>query len=297
MGETGGHAHWLVTVVTVEEQWAELVADAWQRHGAGALETREIGPDASGSTLVEIVSGCPADGEIREEIRRLTGEAARVRTELIDREVADRWKSHARPVRVGDLRIVPAWHDDATAPRGSETTVVIDPADQFGLGDHPTTRGMLEQLQRVLREMPHPARPVRIVDAGCGSGVLGICAVMASRALQHPDPLVAGFDVAPGSAAAVEDNCRCNSVTTFRMTEPDGIDDAWSDVTMANIQAPVLCDIASDLRRVTADHGVLLLGGMRAEQRDRVAASYPGWRLIGEAETDGWWTLRLAAGR
>src|SRR6185295_18772766 len=117
-----------------------------------------------------------------------------VRTSPVAPDWHDRWRSFHRPVVVGPLWVGPPWEQ---APRGA-IPVVIDPGQAFGTGAHPTTRLCLELLHDVERG--------RLVDLGCGSGVI---AIAAARLGFSP---VTAVDFDPAAIEATERNAAVNGV-------------------------------------------------------------------------------------
>ncbi len=81
---------------------------------------------------------------------------------------AESWKKYYKPVKVGKIVIVPAW--ETYTPKNNELTVTMDPGMAFGTGTHETTRLVIEMLQTYIRP------GCRMLDVGCGSGILSICA-------------------------------------------------------------------------------------------------------------------------
>ena len=97
----------------------------------------------------------------------------------------ERWREFHRPVRIGELWVGPPWEE----PPGDVVAVVIDPGRAFGTGSHPTTRLCLELLLELDRG--------RLLDVGCGSGVLSVAAAKLGFG-----PVVGGGGAAAAGAAA-----------------------------------------------------------------------------------------------
>jgi ribosomal protein L11 methyltransferase len=132
---------------------------------------------------------------------------------------AERWREFHRPVRVGPLWVGPPWLE---APADA-LAVVIDPGRAFGTGAHPTTRLCLE----LLLDLPRG----RLVDLGCGSGVLSIAAARLGFSEVH------AVDNDPAAVDATRTNAAANRVTVSAELRDalagDALPDA--DVTVANI--------------------------------------------------------------
>jgi ribosomal protein L11 methyltransferase len=183
----------------------------------------------------------------------------------------ERWRVFHRPVRAGGLWIGPPWE---VAPAG-ERSIVIDPGQAFGTGAHATTRACLELLAGETCG--------RVLDAGCGSGVI---AVAASR-LGHA-PVVA-VDCDPLAVAATRANAARNAVELeVRMLDVLEDDLPEADLLVANIELRV---VEAVLARCPAPRAIT--SGYLAHER--VDAS--GWRALRVLELDGWRAELLARRR
>jgi ribosomal protein L11 methyltransferase len=107
---------------------------------------------------------------------------------VADEDWAEAWKASYAPQRIGRVVVVPSWASEPLGPH--EVAVELDPGMAFGTGMHPTTRGCLALLQAIA---PMPAR---VLDVGCGSGILAIAALRLGA--QRAD----GLDTDPLAVAA-----------------------------------------------------------------------------------------------
>jgi len=180
------------------------------------------------------------------------------------------------PMKIGALWIVPTWH---TPPDPSAVVIRLDPGVAFGTGTHPTTRLMLRWLDA------HPPHGARVLDYGCGSGILAIAAAKLGAAF------VVGTDIDEQALAAARANGAANQAPGD-YTAPDSLPEGGFDLVLANILtnplkllAPLLVD------RVIAG-GRLVLSGVLERQADEVAATYGslagGIRLSTWRTEDGW---------
>jgi ribosomal protein L11 methyltransferase len=267
-----------VTVVTVPAADAELGADRLMQAGAFAVEERSA---AAGMVELWAVLGEsePATGARLGELPAKWS----LRTESVDTTPADTWRDHVVPVPIADDLVVrPAWL--SPLDRHGVTEVVIEPGATFGLGDHPTTRLSAAAVWRM-----RPA-PDRVLDVGTGSGVLAIVAALAGARS------VTAIDIADVSPAVVRDNAIRNGVadrisaSTTPLAEVDGT----FELVVANILAPQLIALASDLRRVTAAGGRLVVSGVLAGRYDHVLAALAPMEGVDVDELDGWAAVELA---
>ena len=268
-------------VVTAPASEAELAADALWALGVVAVEERDVGLGTE-DHLVELWTSLGDDVDAITRAADAFPKRWRWRIVEIDPAVAETWRAHARPSWIErDLVVVPAWVPFEPGP--GVTALFVEPGATFGLGDHPTTVLSL----RALRAALFPGATV--LDVGCGSGVLGVaaCRLGASRS--------ECVDISPAAVEATRDNARRNGVaaqvdvTTARLDELDGP----FDVVVANILAPVLIDLAPELRRLVSPSGVVVVSGILAARHDHVVAALAPLRVIDEQHRDGWAALSL----
>jgi ribosomal protein L11 methyltransferase len=191
------------------------------------------------------------------------------------------WETTTAPARFADNAIVCfPW---SPAPRHDVDIVVeIDPAGGFGAGAHPSTLMMLQEL--AIR-----GSTGRVLDVGCGSGVLSIAA-----ALLGADKIEA-IDIAEASVNSTAANAELNHVAD-RVTSsatPLAAVTGRFDIVLANIHAPVLIDMAADFRRRLKAGGWLGLAGISPAQTSVVAAAMHPLRVVGQRADDGWAALVL----
>jgi ribosomal protein L11 methyltransferase len=189
----------------------------------------------------------------------------------------DAWRSYARVVRAGRLVVVPAWIDPPSIEPG-DVHLDIDPGRVFGHGGHPTTRLILEELDRLIVGGEH------VLDVGCGSGVLAIAASKLGAAR------VVGIDIDPDAVVVTHQNATRNDVEVAAFTTPLAKVDETFDIVVANIGADVLVELAPDL---STRGKVLVLSGLLVERVDEVAAAYAGTATVSTLE--GWAALTLSA--
>ncbi|HWH10546.1 MAG TPA: 50S ribosomal protein L11 methyltransferase [Solirubrobacteraceae bacterium] len=179
---------------------------------------------------------------------------------------ADRWREFHQPSEVaGRLRIRAPWESPlADREDGPDVIeIVIEPAQAFGTGAHASTRLCLELL--VSLEADGRARG-RLVDIGCGSGVLGIAAAKLGW-----DPVV-GTDHDPESVAATLENAAANGVSVEARLLDLRRDETPPAATMtANLLAPLLQDLAV---RMTDPPVRLIAGGLLHDQVDAVTRAF-----------------------
>jgi ribosomal protein L11 methyltransferase len=168
--------------------------------------------------------------------------------------------------------IVPSWH---TAPTSARQVIRLDPGLAFGTGTHPTTRMCLRWIARHAQAWP------RVLDYGCGSGILAIGAALYG-ALQ-----IDAVDIDLAAIAATRANAKANGVTLTAAT-PEQASGRYT-LVLANILAKPLTLLAPLLAAHVAPRGQLVLAGILQRQVDELQAAYAPWTAlqVGDRE-DGW---------
>jgi len=187
-------------------------------------------------------------------------------------------QSQFDPIKVNQhLWIVPSWH---AAPDASAINLVLDPGLAFGTGSHPTTFLCLQWLTETLRG--DQGTQLRLLDYGCGSGILGIAAARLGAAS------VLGVDIDDNALIAARDNAANNGVTLGLRHSGEKLEERF-DIVVANILTNPLCVLAPLLAGRVAPGGRIALSGVLAAQAERVIAAYaPLIALRVGAEREGW---------
>lgn len=196
------------------------------------------------------------------------------------------------PQRVGRFWIHGS-HVTEQPPPGT-VPIRLDAGQAFGSGEHDSTRGCLLALDRLARRR----RLRRVLDLGCGAGILAIAAAKC-----WPARVVAA-DNDPIAVAVAQGNAAGNGVARVRCMISDGYGSAELravgpfDLILANILADPLCAMARETARNLAPHGTVVLSGLLDRQADRVLAAHRvfGLRLREQIGDGPWITLVLARG-
>jgi ribosomal protein L11 methyltransferase len=270
-----------VVSVAVPAADADVAADAMWQAGAIAIEERDT---PTGLLLVAgVVPGADIGPLLAAVDRRWPAEVV-----AVDIDAAlDAWRAFARTVRVGDRLVVrPPWV--SARPAGEAVEVLIDPGRSFGSGAHASTRLALVALERLV------GGGERVLDAGCGSGVLGIAALALGAAE------VVGVDHDPAAIAASRANAARNRVGD-RFTPSDGpLDEAAAvdgpfDLVVANLLLPDLLALAPALGAALATDGSLVVSGVLVDQRRPVvAAAGSGLVPVAEDAAEDWLAVTFA---
>ncbi|MDX1321015.1 MAG: 50S ribosomal protein L11 methyltransferase [Oceanospirillum sp.] len=184
---------------------------------------------------------------------------------LEDKDWEREWMENFHPIQVGErLWICPSWKE---APNPEATNLVLDPGLAFGTGTHPTTFMCLEWLDQ------HDVDGQTVVDYGCGSGILGVAALLLGAEKAY------GVDNDPQALVATRENTDRNSLPaeSFDVYYPGKIGDVKADLMLANILAGPLIDLAPTISALVKDQGSLVLSGILSHQADDVIAAYTPW--------------------
>lgn len=175
-----------------------------------------------------------------------------------DSDWENNWREYYQPIEVGEkLVVVPEWLD---VPDNGRTPLRLDPGLIFGTGSHATTRMCLSSLEKYAGE------GVKFLDLGCGSGILGIGAlVLGSESC-------IGCDIDPKAPDVAIANAALNGIGTdrFKVLAGDVIGDAslrrnlgtGYDVVLANIVADVIIPLSAVVRQFMAENSVFICSGI-----------------------------------
>ncbi len=268
-------------VVSVPASEAELAADSLWALGVTGIEERG-GTTGLSDDLVELWTSLGDDASAVS--RAAEGFPARWRWRVVelDPSVVETWRAHAKLSWIErDLVVVPAWLPFDAEP--GTIAVRIDPGATFGLGDHPTTVLCL----RAIRAALEPG--ARLLDVGCGSGVLSVAAcVLGAASATAIDLSPAVLDIVSANAAANGVADRVSTDTT-PLSEIDGP----FDIVVANILAPALIQLSDDLLRVVGPDGALVVSGMLTDRHDHVLDALAPMRVMERRTKEGWIALTL----
>jgi ribosomal protein L11 methyltransferase len=196
------------------------------------------------------------------------------------------------PVVAGRF-LVHGSHDRAIG-RQRRNAIEIDAGEAFGTAHHATTLGCLLAIDRLTRQRQFK----RVLDLGCGSGVL---AIAAARLL--PDATITASDFDPEAMRVAADNVRKNALagridlaTSLGLAHPLLRCRAPFDLVIANILAEPLISLAPRLAAVVAPRGAIVLSGIIPSQAAAVSAAYvaAGFARVRRDWLNGWVILTLA---
>ena len=239
------------------------------------------------NTLEEngLLTGCLVDVEgsasrIAELVQALkdAGAVDVVTRDLVEDNWEIAWRQFFKPRRIGKRFVVrPTWEEFESTE--GDLVIVLNPGQAFGTGDHPTTRLCLELMETV--DIPNR----RVLDIGCGSGILAVGACLLGAKLVH------AIDIDPIAVEVAKENRDLNQVT-FEAVAGEGLEGLrgdW-DVAISNIISATLVRIAADVRDVLTDNGRWVVSGIIVDNWPdvRLAAEKAGFKFVEKREEDGW---------
>jgi ribosomal protein L11 methyltransferase len=227
--------------------------------------------------LQALFTGENADA-LTQELSQALGVSPRV---IHARVVADRawereWLKDFHAMRFGTRLWICPHHEQVEDPNA--VVVKMDPGLAFGTGTHPTTALCLQWLDR------GPVAGARIIDYGCGSGVLAVAAARLGAMEAHC------FDIDPQALIATRDNAEANAVDgrvhlhNSAESLPSGV-----DMLLSNILSGPLCELAPRFASLVRPDGDLVLAGLLEQEVSDVTRAYDAWfdiRPFGQHE--GW---------
>ena len=241
-------------------------AAGWERSTLKALFETEAAAEAAAAALLAHHAGA--------------GLHLQALAAMADQDWVRLTQSQFTPVEITpEFWVVPSWHEP---PAEARQVIRLDPGLAFGTGTHPTTRMCLRWLAR------HPAEAdlARVLDYGCGSGILAIGAALHGAA--HVDAV----DIDPAAVQATRDNAAHNGVT-LRPGLPDQAQGHYG-VVLANILATPLKLLAPLLTGHLAPGGWLVLAGILERQADDITAAYAPALALRVADREDGWVLMCA---
>jgi ribosomal protein L11 methyltransferase len=271
---------WMQLRVITNRDEAEAIEDALLAAGASSV-TMEDNADqpilepALGETPlwnnIRITGLFPADTDTLQATTIATADYGdslpEYRWEILeDKDWERAWMENFHPMRFGRrLWICPSWKEP---PAPNDVNLLLDPGLAFGTGTHPTTALCLEWLDSC------DLKDKVVVDYGCGSGILGIAALLlgAKQVIavdNDPQALIATVD------NATRNNLDSNQISTYLPGQaPEGLE---ADIVIANILAGPLAELSPIISGHTLRGGLLALSGIISSQAEQLSKHYEQW--------------------
>lgn len=312
---------WLELAVSCDPEAAEAVSELFSRYVEGGVAIEEpytlrddgqahVPIPGAPVVLRAYVPDDPAGEETRARMEEGLWYLGRIDLGMVgslavrrmaEEDWANAWKEHYHVLHVGArTAIKPSWR--AYDPRPGEVVIELDPGMAFGTGLHPTTRGCLALIERVLRPGD------RVLDVGTGSGILALATLKLGAAS------VLALDVSDVAVEAARANAAANGLADrldvrhatlegaagepFLPLPPNlatlGAEIGEFDLVLANIIARVIAQLAPALLRAVRPGGVLIASGIIAERLEEAEAPLRAAGLVNiRREQEGDWITLL----
>ena len=238
--------------------------DGWQRSRIVALFAEQAQADEASALLQaqDFFEGCKLLG-----VRRVE-----------DQDWVRLTQSQFAPVEItSDFWIVPTWHE---VPPQARQTIRLDPGLAFGTGTHPTTRMCLRWIAT------HTLQGQRVLDYGCGSGILAI------GAAKYGAQSIDAVDIDEAAVTSTRLNADANGVQ-LNAGLPELAKGEYQTV-LANILATPLKVLAPLLCAHVQSGGHLVLAGILERQADELKQAYTPWLALDVADAEDGWILMTA---
>ena len=231
-------------------------------------------------------------GQVRLALERLKAERTDCGALLLtmdslqEADWANNWKQYYKPMNIGErLVVVPQWE---TPPENGRVPLILDPGLTFGTGSHATTQLCLQGLEQAV------CGGERVLDLGCGSGILSIAALKLGAAS------ALAVDIDDKCLDVAYENAALNGIghDTYTVLAGDILSDealrsrigGGYQVVLANIVADVIIALAPRVRGLLAPGGQFLCSGIIDDRSEEVAQALrqAGLEILDTRSSSGW---------
>ena len=212
---------------------------------------------------------------------------AKISTEgMCEEDWAHSWKKYYHPIPLGKVTIVPAWEKyDA---KDGEVVIRMDPGMAFGTGTHETTRLVMKIMQDEIKGGE------RVLDVGCGSGILSICASKLGAKECY------AYDIDPVAVKVTRENAKddgCDNIVAGVSDLLLGVDTTGGafDFCVANIVADIIIRMLPDIKPYLTEKAPIILSGIIAPRADEVRECIEkcGFTVIREEKENDWLAIMI----
>jgi ribosomal protein L11 methyltransferase len=293
----GRGGQWLELTITLPSACAESLGETLVGLGSpGVVEESRPGAGHAShghtSEMARVTAAFPMEQDTERLLREIrqaldafgsaTSSQATLAMQLIDGGGwVEQWKRFYRPFKIGKRLVIrPPWESyDATA---GELVLTLNPGQAFGTGLHATTQLCLALLEPMV--ITHPG--ARLLDVGCGSGILSLAAVL------HGFSGAFGVDLDQLAVWVARGNAQLNELServSFTAGSLDAVGDQFA-VVVANILLEPILAMLRPFHRVILPGGTVVLSGILTSEIPRLQQrlSAEGWRTVEQVSQEEW---------
>ena len=266
------------------EDYSDLEQSAWDIAHIDLIDEDLIAKDRKKSIIHIYISECDNAAEALEFLKeRLSAEKIPFKSGAVgvdDSDWNENWKKYFHTIEIGNkLAVVPSW-EKYDNPMG-RTVLNIDPGAAFGTGTHATTSLCLEILDEAVE------KSVKVLDIGCGSGILAIASVLLGA------EFATGVDIDAQSVKTAKENAEINHLsdkTEFFVGDLADKVKGKYNIVCANIVADVIIRLLPDVGQFMEDDGILIVSGIIDIRKEDVlrAVAENGFKIEKEAYRENW---------
>ncbi|ALX48127.1 50S ribosomal protein L11 methyltransferase [Lentibacillus amyloliquefaciens] len=199
---------------------------------------------------------------------------------LKEEDWATAWKKYYKPVKISEkIIILPTW--EKYKPKADEVIIELDPGMAFGTGTHPTTVLSIQAIEQYIK------KDDKVIDVGCGSGVLSIAAGLLDAKEVH------AFDLDDVAVKSTKTNCELNRLEDkVKVKQNDLLTDIdmQADLIVSNILAEIIVTFVSDAWKSLKPNGYFITSGIikKKEQMVKEELQQTGFHIIEVNEKEDW---------
>lgn len=272
------------------EDYSDLEQGAWDIAHIDLIDEELVAKDRKNSIIHIYISECDNAAEALEFLKeRFTAEGIPFVLGSLgvnDEDWNENWKKYFHTTEIGNrLAVVPSWENYDN--KENRVCLNIDPGAAFGTGTHATTSLCLGVLEKEIKGGE------RVLDIGCGSGILAIASVLlgAEKAL--------GVDIDAQSVKTAKENAEINNITEKTEFIVGDLADKVTgkyNVVCANIVADIIIKLLPDVGSFMTDDGILIVSGIIDIRKDDVfrAIKDNGFTIEQEHYKENWCAFVLS---
>jgi len=289
--DQGMSMNWHQLIITAPKDSHEIISDFLLEQGALSITLQDAKDEPlyepkpneeklwTTINIIGLFDDSVDQSSVAEKVRQVFQSLEFTWQDLADQQWERSWLENFKPMKFGDkLYVTPTCYD----PVPNYVNLLLDPGLAFGTGTHPTTSLCLQWLDQA------DLKGRLVVDYGCGSGILGIAALLLGANQVH------SVDNDEQAITATIDNATKNKVNDKIYTYlPEQLAEINAELLLANILAEPIIGLASLFAKIVKPKGQIVLSGILEEQADEVMKAYLAFFIFDDVVCDNEW-VRLS---